>query len=303
MTAGEPGRVQPKTVSGPIASRYKESIAVVRRNRNGFVRSCVVYDEWFVSMSKQAPQNGTIKTAHRVFDTLELVRDRESVTLSEVAEELDIATSTAHGYLTTLEDIGYLVRDDGRFHLSLTFIQYGKVAKSHLKYLKFVEPVVEKIADETGEVASFVAEENGEAVFLLRKEGSDAAYTSAERGKQAPLHATAAGKVILANQSETRIEELTLSEHTNRTITDVEVLHTEIDEVREEGLAYNDREYLPGLRAVSCPVYNDDELIGTVTVGGPAKRLHGEIFHQEIPALLRGKTNEIELNLNGTYDI
>jgi DNA-binding IclR family transcriptional regulator len=68
--------------------------------------------------------------------------------------------------------------------------------------------------------------------------------------------------------------------------------------VREEGIAYNDNEQMPGLRGVGCPIYSGDRLIGAIGIGAPAARICGEFFREEVPNLLSEAANEIELNLS-----
>lgn len=250
-------------------------------------------------MGEQGTRSGTIKTAHRVFDILELARDRDGVTLLEVSDEVGIARSTAHGYVTTLEEFGYLVREDKQFYLGLIFLHYGTAAQDRLGYLDTIEPTIEKVAEQTGEVVWYVAEEQGKAIYLLEKEGSNAARTTGATGKRAPLHATAAGKAILSGQPDERIDELTLIENTDATITDRDVLREEISRVRETGVAYNDNEKLAGLRAVACPIHVEERIIGAISVGGPAERIRNNDFDEELPVFLRGVANEIELNLSG----
>jgi DNA-binding IclR family transcriptional regulator len=248
-------------------------------------------------MDTDRSTSGTIKTARRVFDVLELARQRDGVSLPEVAEELDVATSTAHGYLTTLEGLNYLVREDDRFYLGLTFLQYGNTARDRLGYLDTIEPTLEKFAEQTGEAVWYVAEESGRAIYLMEKEGTHAARTSGEVGKEAPLHASAAGKAILAGLPDERVDEIELTEYTEATITDREALREEIAEIRDRGVAFNDNDNLMGLRAVACPIHVDGRVIGAIAVGGPAERIRGEFFHEELPNSLRGVANEVELNL------
>jgi len=210
-----------------------------------------------------------------------------------------MAMSTAHGYVTTLEELGYLVREDEAFYLGLSFLQYGRVARERLGYVDIIEPTLEKVADQTGEAVWFIAEECSRAIYLVNKEGSNAPRTTGAVGKEAPLHATAAGKAILSAQSDELIDELTLEAYTGETITDHDVLREEIAQVRETGVAYNDHEKLMGLRAVACPVRVNGRIIGAISVGGPAARIREEKFKEELPTYLRGVANEIELNLSG----
>lgn len=251
-------------------------------------------------MSKQEANPGTIKTAHRVFDILELVRDEDGITVSEVADEIGIATSTAHGYLTTLEELKYLIREDGTFHVGLNFLQYGTAARQNLGYIDIIEPTLENVAEETGEAVWYVAEECGRGIYLLELEGSNAAWTTGKEGMEAPLHATAAGKAILSGQPDDRIDKIDLTKYTETTITDRDVLREEIKQVRETGVAHNDNEKLSGLRAVACPISVEERIIGAISIGGPTQRIRGDKFHEELPVFLRGAANEIELNLSSS---
>jgi DNA-binding IclR family transcriptional regulator len=250
-------------------------------------------------MKYQGPPSGRIKTAQRVFDVLELAREAEEdgMTLSEVTSELDTAKSTAHRYLATLEELGYLVRDGEQFYLGLTFLQYGTVARNRLEYLDTVESTLERLAEETKETVWFAAEECGKAIHLIKKDGPDAVQTDGLIGKPAPLHATAAGKAVLSELPESRLDEIELSAYTEATITDRETLREEIAEVRETGVAYNDMESLVGLRAVGCPIHLEGEVVGAISISGPAERISDTYFDDELPAMLRSAANEIELSL------
>jgi DNA-binding IclR family transcriptional regulator len=250
-------------------------------------------------MSKAKKSLGGIKTARRVFDVLELVQNKNGVTRSDVAEELDVAKSTAHDYLTTLEEVGYLVRKDERFYLGLRFLRYGAAAQNRLDYLDLIIPTLEQYAEKSGEALWYVAEEAGEGLYVIEKKNSQAArMTGGKVGEKVPLHASAAGKVILADQPDEELEKLDLSAFTQETITDRETLRKEIRAVRELGVGYNDAEFMPGLRGVACPIHRDNSLIGAVGVGGPAARIRDEFFKKELPTLLREAANEIELNLS-----
>jgi DNA-binding IclR family transcriptional regulator len=250
------------------------------------------------AMSETKRGLGGIKTAWRVFDILELAQNTNGITRSDVAEELDVARSTAHDYLTTLEDVGYLVREDEQFYLGLRFLQYGAAAQNRLDYLDVIIPTLKQYAEKSGEALWHVAEESGDGIYLVEKKGPQAAQmTGGKVGEKVPLHASAAGKVILADQPDARLEELNLPALTPDTITDREILRKEIHTVREIGVAFNDAEHMPGLRGVACPIRRGDSLIGAVGVGGPAARIRGEFFSKELPTLLGEAANEIELNL------
>jgi DNA-binding IclR family transcriptional regulator len=56
-------------------------------------------------------------------------------------------------------------------------------------------------------------------------------------------------------------------------------------------------ESVEGLRAVAAPIVLDDRIVGSISLAGPASRFVGERFETEIPDMVRGAANELELKL------
>lgn len=246
-----------------------------------------------------------IGSAQRVFDILETIRKNDGATVSTVAEEIDAAVSTAHQYLQTIEGEGFIVRENGKYYISLQFLDYGAHARTLQPGYRLAEEKVQEIAAQTGERAQFVVLQNGLAVVLCTEAEERAVKTGVRLGMHVPLHATAAGKAILAHLSEETIfdiiEEHGLVKLTDHTITDRDELMEELEAVRADKVAYNDQEQMNRLRAVGVPVRDpDDKVLGALSVSAPSNRFRGETFTNEIPNLLLGTANELELNLE--YD-
>jgi DNA-binding IclR family transcriptional regulator len=159
------------------------------------------------------------------------------------------------------------------------------------------------MAEATGERVQFVIEEHGLGIYL-HTEASDENAVMIDRrdGVHRHLHSTAAGKAILAELPTARVDDV-IAEHglpaeTDQTIVDRVSLNAELDRIHEAGVSYNDEESVEGLRAVGVPVFRPDGVIlGAFSVSGPSNRLTGDRFREEIPSLLLGHANEIELNL------
>ncbi|PSP26942.1 hypothetical protein BRC65_08505 [Halobacteriales archaeon QH_2_65_14] len=143
-------------------------------------------------------ENQKIGSVDRVFDIIELVRNRDGVTVSTVAEEIDSATSTAYQYLRTIEDNGFLVEEDGKFYLSLRFLDYGGHAINRQQAHDLAKAKVKELAESTGERAQYVVPQDGEGVVLHIISESQAVKTGVRIGTRVPLHASATGKTILA---------------------------------------------------------------------------------------------------------
>jgi len=82
------------------------------------------------------------------------------------------------------------------------------------------------------------------------------------------------------------------------TITDPQTLYAELERVRERGYSVNKQENIEGLHAVSAPVMDTNgHVFGALSVSGPTHRMKGEWFEDELPDLLLGAANELELNI------
>ena len=253
-------------------------------------------------MVHQKPSE-TLSTIRRGFEVTQALREMEGARVTELAEELGMAPSTAHKYLATLVQERFVVKEGDQYHVGLEFLDLGTYAKNRKKGYRLSIPKVREIAEETGERAQFVVEEYGRGIYLhTEASNSRAVLTDRHAGIRRYLHASAAGKAILANLPEHRVDEI-LDQHglpaeTEHTITSREELLEELDRIRESNVAYNNEESVDGLRAVGVPIQGDDGFVlGSLSVSGPSNRLKGQLYREEIPDLLLGHANEIELNI------
>lgn len=240
-----------------------------------------------------------VSTVDTMFDILEKIREKDGASVLELAEELDIARSTVHDHLTTLHKREIVVNKNGTYYIGLKFLDYGKYAKSRYEISEIVQPTLDQIAKNTGELVWFGIEEHGKLVQLNEAVGEVAVSVANWIGERVHLHTQAVGKSILAHLSEERVHEIVdrhgLPARTNQTITDREELLEELEQIRGDGIAFNDQEYNDGVRAVGSPVIHEDEVLGAVSVSGPANRLSGSFFEEELPNAVQAATNEIEL--------
>ncbi|SEH50110.1 DNA-binding transcriptional regulator, IclR family [Halopenitus malekzadehii] len=247
----------------------------------------------------------TVQTTRTMLETVEVIKRLEGATVTEVAAELGYAKSTVYRHLSTLSDLGYVVKTDNEYRVGLRFLELGQHARTRQAGYDLTTKKVEEIAERTGERAQFIVREHGDAVYIHRAFGDDAVRTDPGIGSRIPLHATAAGKAILANLDEDELfdvlEQTDFEGFTDHTITDREELLDELAEIRERGYSFNREENLKGLHAVGVPILGDGGVvIGALSVSGPSHRLRGDRFHEDLPNLLLGTANELELNITHT---
>lgn len=244
----------------------------------------------------------TVQATRTMFDIVELIAAQNGMTITDVSNELGYAKSTVHRHLSTLSELGYVIEDSDGYHEGLKFLEIGHAARVRQRGYEMANAKVKEIANETSERAQFIVEEHGEAVYIHRVFGERAVRTDPGIGSRIPLYATAAGKAILANLDEERrtaiVEAIDFEPITDGTITELGELYDELAAIRERGYSFNRQENLKGLHAVGVDVTDEDGgVIGALSVSGPSHRLQGEWFEQDLPTLLLGTANELELNI------
>lgn len=247
------------------------------------------------------PPKRSVKTADTIFGIIECIQKSDGAKMREVADAMDLAESTVHTHLTTLLDKEYLVKRGQQYYISLKFLEHGIFAKTNYTIANTAQRTLEELADQTGEAVYLIVLEHGRGVYIAKSLGDHAVQTEGRVGLRRNLHEIAAGKAILAHLPEDQIDDILarhgLPKKTEQTITNRQELETELEEVRDTGVAFNVNESLSGERAVAAPIVPELEVVGAIAVVGPANRLSGDYFQEEIPNLLLGAANEIELRL------
>ncbi|MFD1685964.1 IclR family transcriptional regulator [Halobellus litoreus] len=234
-------------------------------------------------------------------DILQALREKDGAGVSELADHLGRSKATVHSHLATLADNEFVVKRDGVYEVSLRFVDIGEYAKNQVDIYEVTKEELDRLAEETGEVAQFMVEEHGRGVYLHKARGENAIQTASYVGNRKYLHCTALGKAILSQLSEARIEQIIdrhgLPQRTENTVSTREALFDALDTVRSQGVAYDDEEVLQGLRCVAAPInHPTGDLHGAISISGPTSRFKGDRFHEELPEIVQGAANIIEVN-------
>ncbi|QIO24808.1 IclR family transcriptional regulator [Haloarcula sp. JP-L23] len=245
-----------------------------------------------------------VSAVQRAFEVIGVLRDSGTVRINDVAEALDIPTSTAHVHLKTLESVGYVVQGDDGYRLGLRFLRDGAVVRNDLNVYSTAKPEIDELAETTGEVANLGVEENGQRVIVYQSEGSEAVYDNALIGEYTNMHWTALGKAILSELPEEYVRAIVdrygLPAATESTIDTSETLFEELEIIREQGFALEDEERRTGIRSIAIPLNVEDRIVGAVSLSGPKERFDDGRIESELLPALRDRTNVIEVKT--TYE-
>lgn len=251
-------------------------------------------------MAKSA---SSIRSVSRTIEILEVIQELGGANISEITARVDIGQSAVYNYLTTLESEGYIDKDGDEYHIGLPFFGLGSQARSRVPVYDTAQPQVDRLADETGELATLFVEKNGLGVHLYHASGTDGIELDRHEGEPVPLHSTAPGKAILAFRPRCEVDDI-VSEHglqafTSNTITTREELDAELETIREQGYAMSREEQRTGLRSIAAPVTDDDDRsIAAISLFCPVHRVDDDRFVGDCLDALLGAANVIELEYN-----
>jgi len=205
---------------------------------------------------------------------------RSVVTVGEIARHLGLHKSSASRIAATLVALGYLQpapRSSG-FQLGGKLARLGSLAVADTSLTAVAAPIMQALAEETGETCHLGVLEGAEAVTVALAEGSFSLRLHSWVGKRSPAHLTSMGKVLLAGLSERSLDllypEEDLQAPTPYSISSRSALKSQLAKIRSAGHALDNEELEIGLRCVAAPILSHDErVVASLTIAGSASRI------------------------------
>lgn len=203
-----------------------------------------------------APQY-PIESVDNALKILLLLGERPELRLTEVAEYLGVATSTAHRLLAMLQYRGF-VRQDPRTRAYRAGTALTSVAFSILRGFdvrEVLHPFVESLNREFAETVHLALLDGGTVRFIDAVESPRATRVSSRLGKSAPANCTSTGKAMLAYCTADELRRIYPGEElgglTPNSIRTRSALEKELERVRRRGYATSNEESEDGVRSVA----------------------------------------------------
>ena len=214
----------------------------------------------------------SVKKAFAILSAISSAKDGMGV--SDLAKKLKMAKSTVHGMTSALEELGAAMRDPltKKYKLGFALLEIGRSAYSQIDLQTSARPVTEELMERT-RTSVFLGILNWDRVTILDiVESRQGLNITAPVGSAIPLFAGAVGKVFLASMPEHQAAKIVKSKglprFTDKSIVDLDVYFNELRQVREEGFAVDDEEYILGVRAVASPLMGLGQLRSAIWAVG-----------------------------------
>lgn len=208
--------------------------------------------------AKKQYQAPIIKKAFRVLKAV--ANNHQGMRISDISDQLDIGNSTVHGITAALEEQSALKRDpiNKRYVLSTALIELGKKASAGIDLKTIARPYMEELMEQCQETVNLGLRNENKIIIVECVEAMKAFHLTSPIGTSLPLLAGSAGKVLLAQMKPEEAKDLllstTLTQFTPRTITCPEEYFNQLEQVRKNGYAIDEEEYIPSVCAIAAPI-------------------------------------------------
>lgn len=201
------------------------------------------------------------------------------ISTAELARTADLAPATAGRLLATLHDASFVDRTRGGWIIGTELVRLAQRANPDRALIRRAQPLLEELAATARESAMLGVARPGPSVEVIAQaDGPRLLGVTNWVGRTIELHASAAGKLVLAELSDPALDGWIRRERprrlTDRTIVGRAALHAEIDRVRKRGWAELDGESEIGLSSIAVAVREPNGTLGAILgYSGPTERL------------------------------
>jgi IclR family transcriptional regulator, pca regulon regulatory protein len=192
-----------------------------------------------------------------------------------------MSMGTAHRYLLTLRELGYVAQsgEDRKYRLTWKVLSLGFSVFNGLELRKRVLPYMIQMTKEMSLTTHCAILDDTEIVYIEKVRSKDVVDLDLTVGSRLPAYCTAMGKTILAFMGESQSREIisrsSLIPHTPFTITSKRALLKELETIRQRGFAVSNQELMVGLRTLAAPIFSHGKIEAAVGVSYPSHRVEG----------------------------
>ncbi|WP_349426058.1 IclR family transcriptional regulator [Microbacterium sp. LWS13-1.2] len=211
---------------------------------------------------------------------LEVLAARETASVAEIGDALQLTRSTAYRLMHTLEEWGWVegAGVPGRLRLGIKAAEIGAAANATVDVTRVVRDHLRELVEATQETAFFAVYDEDAMVYMHSEQGVHTIQLSARMGSRRPLHATGLGKAFLSALSPQEYERiassLEITRLTSNTIGDRASLDLDVESARSRGYSIDREEGEIGVSCVAAPIIGRTGApLGALSVAGPTDRV------------------------------
>jgi DNA-binding IclR family transcriptional regulator len=220
---------------------------------------------------KEPKVDSTLSKGLAILENLAASQGSKGVT--ELSRELELTKSNTFRLLQTLNTLGYVKHlDDKTYAATLKTWQVGRSSVENLNLRAAAAPEMAYLSQETGEAIYLAVPEGLNVIYIDKVESLKPIRSWNPVGGSAPIYCVGTGKAILSSNFEQFREKLNgqLARYTDRTLTTLDELETDVQETRKHGYAFDRGEFRDRILSFGAPILlPDGEAIAALGISLP----------------------------------
>jgi DNA-binding IclR family transcriptional regulator len=264
------------------------------------------------SLQELASKGGLMQgfqAIERAVQVLEAIGDASisGLRLSDVMRLTGLGRATSHRFLKSLADQGLveLDQESGRYFLGMKLLVLSGAASNRFGLARRAQPVLQRLAERTGDTIYLSLRIGDDAICLDRREGAFPIRTlTLKIGDRRPLGVGAGSLALLAFQPPAELQRIVAQQATAAAAFgfDQATLLSLAEAARAQGYAFNDQRLIPGMCAVGVPVNGRSGTpVAALSVAAIATRMEAP-RRSNIVAWLREEATTLERDLGAILD-
>lgn len=246
-----------------------------------------------------------IKSLMKAFEVLELVVKNEKMSIKEINDATKLGKSTIFRILSTLKEMNYIDQnvEDSKYYATVKIFELGNSVTNKMPIKKIAKPFLRHLHEECNETVNLAVVSGDDIIFLDKILTKEPLRVDLDIGRKVPIYCSSLGKSILAFSGRTDYTNIQFNKFTKTTIGSYEEFLNELENVRKNGYAFDDEEYVDHLSCVSVPIINKEGIaIAAISIASPTFRLSEE-RKSDFISLLKSYASKIEHEMQRNYCI
>lgn len=208
---------------------------------------------------KESFYNRSLERALQILNAF--TGERTRLTLSQLAEILNLSRATVLRLCSTLVSYGFLSQDPAskEYSLGLRLFELGSVVFHSFSLRKTAALFLDRLHGKLGKTLFLAILERGELIYIDKREDAQNPITFTSKiGTRRPPNWGMLGGMLMAHLPDSEVEDLLeknpLKATTKKSFTKKEEFKKWLGRVREEGLAVDEERTFEGITGLAVPI-------------------------------------------------
>lgn len=226
-------------------------------------------------MSQPSSRNEYVQAFERGLAIIS-VFDGTALTLSEVAQRVEMSPAAARRYLVTLTELGYFSQEGGRFSPEVKLLELSAPYFASNATIRRAERALQNLTATIDETTVLTQLRGGEVVNVLANQTSQELAIQVVPARVLPAYCTAMGRAMLSHMDDQDVEALIarsrIESHTPWTRTSAKDILEQIELARSLGYALVEEEHTAGIRTMAIAFRLPSNQLAALSAPTPTAR-------------------------------